>query len=40
MPARRIGQTATFLPGIRSAARPLERRLDLDVLGSMSFVAS
>ena len=32
MPARRIGQTATFLPEMRARRHPLERRLDLDLL--------
>ena len=32
-PARRIGQTATFLPLIRGNSPVLERRLDVDVLG-------
>ena len=32
MPARRIGQTATFLPEMRRARHALERRLDLDLL--------
>ena len=31
-PARRIGQTATFLPRDPPRAHPLERRLDLDLL--------
>ena len=32
-PARRIGQTATFLPEMRGERLHLERRLDVDVLG-------
>ena len=41
IPARSTGQTATFLPEIRCAVHPLERRLDLDLSRSAkSFVAS